>query len=80
VQVVAYSTTDPSLEVSLGTLPLNSNFDGSLSGGPLASLLGVDKHLDVVGLIVMYNEPSESINDYATYTLRVNGVTQPGGR
>ena len=80
VQVVAYSTTDPSLEVSLGTLPLNSSFDGSLSGGPLASLLGVDKHLDVVGLIVMYNEPSESINDYATYTLRVNGVTQPGGR
>jgi hypothetical protein len=79
VQVVAYSTADPSLDVPLGTLSLNSNFDASLSGGQLASVLGNDKHLDVVGLIVMYDEPTESINDYAPYTLKVNGVTQPGG-
>jgi hypothetical protein len=27
----------------------------------------------------MYDEPSESISTYAPYTLKVNGVVQPGG-
>jgi hypothetical protein len=28
---------------------------------------------------VMYDESTESINDYAPYRLTVNGVVQPGG-
>ena len=33
----------------------------------------------MVGAIVMYDEPSESIAKYAPYSLKVNGVVQPGG-
>ena len=35
--------------------------------------------VDVVAAIVTYDEPTETIVDYAPYTLKVNGVTQPGG-
>ena len=34
---------------------------------------------DVVGAIVMYDEPTEQVSDYAPYRLTVNGVAQPGG-
>ena len=34
---------------------------------------------DVVGAIVMYDEPTEQVQDYAPYRLTVNGVLQPGG-
>jgi hypothetical protein len=30
--------------------------------------------------IVTYDEPTELVSQYAPYTLKVNGVTQPGGR
>jgi hypothetical protein len=32
-----------------------------------------------VAAIVSYDEPTESITDYAPYNLKVNGMTQPGG-
>jgi hypothetical protein len=32
-----------------------------------------------VGAIVTYDEPTESITDYARYSLWANGVLQPGG-
>ena len=32
-----------------------------------------------VGALVMYDEPTESIANYAPYSLKVNGVLQPGG-
>jgi hypothetical protein len=38
-----------------------------------------DPKIDTVAALVMYDEPSESINQYARYTLKANGVTQPGG-
>ena len=34
---------------------------------------------DVVGAVVMYDEPTEQVTDYAPYRLTVNGVLQPGG-
>jgi hypothetical protein len=34
---------------------------------------------NVVAAVVTYDEPTESITDYAPYTLKANGVTQPGG-
>lgn len=39
----------------------------------------IDKRADFVGAIVMYDDPSETSNDYARYSLVVNGATQPGG-
>jgi hypothetical protein len=32
-----------------------------------------------VGAIVMFDEPTESITDYASYSLKVNGSELPGG-
>ena len=29
--------------------------------------------------VVAYDEPTELVNQYAPYTLTVNGVVQPGG-
>ena len=34
---------------------------------------------ETVAMLVMYDEPTESINRYAPYSLKVNGVLQPGG-
>ena len=39
----------------------------------------IDKKADFVGAIVTYDDPSESVDQYAPYRLTVNGVTQPGG-
>ncbi len=39
----------------------------------------IDKKADFVGAIVMYDDPTETANDYARYSLVVNGATQPGG-
>ena len=40
----------------------------------------VDKNADFVAAIVMYDDPTESTDDYARYALVVNGVVQPGGQ
>ena len=34
---------------------------------------------DKVVAIVAYDEPTEQVQQYAPYTLTVNGVLQPGG-
>jgi hypothetical protein len=56
---------------------LDSSFAANLSGGTLRSLVG--NQTDVVGAIVTYDEPTESILQYARYELKANGVVQPGG-
>ena len=78
VQLVAYSANSRTPPAIIASLPLNSNFRGSLSGGALRGVLR--NQADVVAAIVTYDEPTESLGQYAPYTLRVNGVTQPGGR
>ena len=40
----------------------------------------IDKNADFVAAIVMYDDPTESTDDYARYALVVNGVVQPGGQ
>ena len=40
-------------------------------------LLGKDA--ETVAMLVMYDEPTESVARYAPYSLKVNGVLQPGG-
>jgi hypothetical protein len=51
---------------------LNRNFDVTLNARQLAALLGQGNNADVVAAIVMYDESTETINDYAPYTLTVN--------
>lgn len=77
VQLVGYHTTNTSIPAFIGSIPLNASFDGSLSGAALQAIIG--SGADLVGIIVTYDEPTTSINQYARYTLTVNGVTQPGG-
>jgi hypothetical protein len=33
----------------------------------------------MVAAVVAYDEPTEIVNQYASYALKVNGVTRPGG-
>jgi hypothetical protein len=76
VQIVAYSEGAPG-KASIFELPLGDGFTASLGRGDVARFLG--GHVDVVGAIVTYDEPTETVDRYAPYTLTVNGVTQPGG-
>ena len=76
VQLVGISSTGTYATI-VSQVPVDSNFSANLTGGSLKSLIGDE--VDVVAAIVTYDEPTESITDYAPYTLKVNGVTRPGG-
>ena len=69
--------TDGGTPVALGTVPLSSTFEASLSSGKIRRIIGTQA--DIVGAIVTYDEPTEQITDYARYQLWANGVLQPGG-
>jgi hypothetical protein len=79
VQLVAYS--DPAGpgkgKASITRIPLGDDFTGSLSGKQLGK--AVEKKANVVAAIVTYDDPSETSNQFAHFTLTVNGVTQRGG-
>jgi immune inhibitor InhA-like protein len=77
VQLVAYDTTRSDGDAFVHAIPISQNFQGSLDAKGVKKLIG--SKADVVAALVMYDEPTESINQYARYTLKVNGVTQPGG-
>jgi hypothetical protein len=69
--------TDKKTPTVYASIPLDSSFAASLSGGALRSLVG--NQTDIVGAVVTYDEPTESILQYARYELKANGVVQPGG-
>jgi hypothetical protein len=71
VQLLAYKQQGSS-PVRIAKVTLNRNFDVTLNARQLAALLGQGNNADVVAAIVMYDESTESINDYAPYTLTVN--------
>jgi len=77
VQLVGYSSNGA--KAFVGSIPLNANFSGSLGKDQISAVMSADPKIDVVAALVMYDEPTESINQYARYTLRANGVVQPGG-
>jgi hypothetical protein len=58
-------------------IPLDDRHDAVLERRQLRRLLG--DNAKVVGAIVMYDEPTELVTDYAPYRLVVNGALQPGG-
>ena len=77
VQLVGYETSGKKPHAFVGSLKLGPGFSGSLSGGQLERL--ISERADVVAALVTYDEPTESFNQYARYTLKVNNVVQPGG-
>ncbi len=77
VQLVGYETSGKKPHAFVASIPLTSSFAASLKGGKLEKLIG--EKANVVAALVMYDEPTESIGQYARYTLSVNNVTQPGG-
>lgn len=74
VQLIGY---DDKGRAWIHRMSLDSDFSGSLSGAQLITALG--KQATTVAAIVMQDDPTESVTDYARYTLTVNGVVQPGG-
>jgi hypothetical protein len=76
VRLVAIDDTGQK-QVLIGTIPLDANFDGSLSGADLDAIIGTDA--DTVAAIVTYEDSTETVLQAAPYTLTVNGVVQPGG-
>jgi hypothetical protein len=75
VQLVAWQ--EGGKQVTVANLPLDEAHDGSLTGDPLHD--AVLRKATFVGAIVMYDDPTESVTQYAPYSLEVNGVVQPGG-
>ena len=58
---------------------LQVTFDGKRSLSLNRAQLALASPFDKVVAIVAYDEPTEQVQQYAPYTLRVNGVLQPGG-
>ena len=76
LQLVGYSSRGRH-RVSHARVALDGQHDAALDRRQLRRLLG--SQTDLVGAIVMYDEPTEQVTDYAPYRLAVNGVLQPGG-
>jgi hypothetical protein len=74
VMLVAYT---PGQTAFLTTLPMGEGFTSTLEGEALTAALGPASQ--VVGAIVMYDEPTEQVPYYAPYELRVDNRLQPGG-
>ncbi len=76
VQLVAWKTQGSS-PVAITRLRLNRNFDATVTGQELQKVLG-GVRADFVGAIVMYDEPTETITDYAPILAdRDKEVTDP---
>ena len=58
---------------------LQVSFNGKSSISLGRRELALASPFDKVVAIVAYDEPTEQVQQYAPYTLKVNGVTQPGG-
>ena len=63
---------------TLVQVPLKSGRSYSLDAKWLFRFL-LGRDAETVAVLVMYDEPTESISRYAPYSLKVNGVLQPGG-
>jgi hypothetical protein len=75
VQVISYN--EARTEAHIAQIQLNATFQGSLSGAALQTAIGTNA--EVVSAIVFFDEPTESLTQYAPYVLKVNGILQPGG-
>jgi hypothetical protein len=74
VQLIGYSTSGRG-PAWVAPLNLDAGFNGTVRVPYSYRALDAD----VVAAIVTYDEPTETITQYAPYSLAVNGVVQPGG-
>ena len=63
-------------KITVTELPLTAGF--TLRGRANVQKY-IDKKADFVGAIVTFDDPTETVDQYAPYRLTVNGVVQPGG-
>ena len=75
VRLVAIDETTQ--QVRIGSIVLDENFDGTLEGADLDTIIGTTG--STVAAIVTYLDRSENVLQTAPYSLTVNGVEQPGG-
>jgi hypothetical protein len=73
VRLIAYGGGN---KAWIGQVPLDEDMNGILTGGALRKAIGFQA--DVVAAIVTYHDSTELVQQYAPYSLRVNGVVQPG--
>ncbi len=79
VQLVSYEEARGRF-VKVSRLRLDGDHDARAATRGRQNLRSlVHPNADVVAAIVMYDESTELISQYAPYTLTVNGVVQPGG-
>jgi hypothetical protein len=74
VQLVGYPSGGRG-SVFVLPITLDADFDARVRVPSLWRRYGAD----VVAVLVSYDEPTEAVRQYAPYTLRANGVVQPGG-
>lgn len=74
VQLIAY---DGNGRTWIHRVPLNKSFDGRLNVAQLLFRLGI--RATTVAAIVSQDDKSETVTQQARYSLKVNGVLQPGG-
>ncbi len=74
VRLIAYGGGNKAF---IAEVPLDEDMNGVLTGGALRRAIGTNA--EVVSAIVTYHDSTESVQQYAPYSLRVNGVVQPGG-
>lgn len=77
VQVVGFNNYPRNSPVVYATMDLDESFSGTLDMGEL--LEGVEGDLKFIGAIVTYDDPTETSDSYAPYTLEADGVVQRGG-
>jgi hypothetical protein len=64
------------VKVTIKRVPLTADF--SIAGKARVSKF-IDRRADFVGAVITYDDPTETITQYAPYSLMINGVSQPGG-
>ena len=75
VRIVSYDRHRTAVQIA--NLPLGRGFHGVLTSRELAPR--VANGAGIVAVVVTYHDPTESVNQYAPYRLRVNGLLLPGG-
>ena len=76
LRLVAY--TDDHSRAWTHVVRLGAGFRGVIEGDALDQAIG--RRADVVAAIVTYHDKTETVQQYAPYTLRVDGVLHAGGR
>jgi hypothetical protein len=75
VRIVSYDRDRTVAQIA--NVPLDGSFEGLLTGRALARRIA--DGAQIVAVIVTGHDSTETVNQYAPYALRANGILQPGG-